>query len=430
MMNTILMVNQKRAKAPADASPDRTLLLPSQNPEKTLPRPHLVPSLPPGAEKAEETSGEYKLPRLFDKGTLNKLVVSAYKVAGFADSHRHSHGPRLVLLAVNVFYFVSTSWVVPTSLSPADEHVLQLDSIMSQESTAKGALVTQKLQLGSQLGAAKRIIEVGAGLPGRLPDGHVHRPRGSQVSALAAEGALLGSYARSKANILRSNEAYTGMSRDTLASQYDAHVIDKDAMLTGNFQIAQIAGANLALDQKHVEINTQAAELEREIASLQAAQVAAANNKPSRSQYSYEILHIKHEFDESVLASQKAEGDAEALEKSIGLLDQIIGQHDRMMETVQHSPYMMAADKSFTMAFVPYDNRHKVIVGTPVYGCKASFVWCSKVGQVAEIVDGEVVAKHPLHNKDLRGLMVRLNLTDAKWIEQPVLFVGGRPLLF
>jgi hypothetical protein len=380
------------------------------------------------AEKAKKEESGARPSPAWNKSALNKVVVSAYKLFGFGVLTAILVG-LLSYLAENVFYYVSTSWVVPMALSPADEHVLKLDSMASQELAAKGALVTQKLQLGAQLNDARRVVETEQSFQEafRAAIGTDLRDRKAELAQL---GSLLRSYQQSKANVVRSNDAYSGMSRDNLASQFNAHVIDRDEMLAGNYQIAQIATVNLGLDAKHVEISTQAAELKRQIASLESAQIASRGAKSALASYSYEVLRIRREFDQSLLASAKAEDEAAALAQSIAALDQVIGQHDRMLETIRHSPYMMAADKSFNMAFVPYDNRARVQVGSPVYGCRFGFVFCTKVGAVDEVVDGEVVGRHPLHNKDVRGVMVRINLADSKWIERAALFVGGRPLLF
>jgi hypothetical protein len=379
------------------------------------------------ANKQQQPAEVAAEPQTADKPlAVSRLIVSAYRIAGFGILSIILLG-LASYLAVNIFYFVSTSWIVPTSLSAADEHVLQLDSIRSQESAAKGALETQRLQLGAQLSDARRIFESEQ----TFQDGFrqaMATDLGDRKAQLKKLAGLLKSYARSKASIQGSNDAFVGMQRGQLASQYDAHVIDRDQMVQGNFQMAQIAGANLALDAKHVEIDTQASDLERQVQSLEAAESAAAKGSPVAAQFSYEILHMKHEFDISVLASKKAQDDAVSLKMSLALLDTTIAQHDEMLETIKHSPYMMASDKSYTMAFVPYDNRSKVTVGTPVYSCRLGFVFCSKAGEVAEVVEGEIVAKHPLRNKDLRGVMVRLNLADSKAVEQTSLFVGGRPL--
>jgi hypothetical protein len=358
--------------------------------------------------------------------TLNKLVVSAYKVAGFGVLSIILFG-LASYLAINAYYYVSSSWIVPTVLSPSDERVLQLDALAAQQEAAKGALVTKKLELESQLKAAHRTVDTEVAFQNAFLDA-MTTDLSDRKTELGRLKSLLGSYAASKRSILQSNEAYSGMSRATLDEQFQAHVIDKEQMLTGNYQIAQIAGANLGLDVKSVEIDTRVAQLAREVASLENARGFAGRGQHPTGQLTYGVLHIEREFEQSVLISAKARDDAEALQKSVDMLDEIVARHERLLDTIAKSPYVMAADKNLTMALVPYENRKNVTVGTPVYGCKVGLVWCTKVGQVAEVIDGEVLTKHPLHNKDLRGVMVRLTLSDPTSIEQPVLHVGGRPL--
>jgi hypothetical protein len=386
----------------------------------------------PAAERPKQPdpaalkSGVHRAPR-FNPMALNKLVVSVYKIAGFGILTIILLG-LVSYLSVNVYYFVSSSWVEPTVLSPTDERVLQLDALSAQQEAAKGNLMTKQLELQAELKTAHQVLDVELAFQDAFRDA-MATDLSDRKTELARLRSLLSTYAASKWSILRANDAYAGMSRESLAEQYRAHVINQDEMLTGNYQLAQIAGANLGLDQKSVEISTQVAQLTREIESLRSAHAAAMTGGRTKGQVSYDVLHIKHEFDQSVLAASKARHDAEALESSIAMLGEIIVRHERLIDMISRSPYVMAADKNLTMAFVPYENKKSVTVGAPVYGCKVGLVWCSRVGEVAEIIDGEVLQKHPLHNKDLRGVMVRLSLQDPKWIEQPVLHVGGRPLL-
>ncbi|HEX8790318.1 MAG TPA: hypothetical protein VF765_05150 [Polyangiaceae bacterium] len=386
------------------------------------------PQPTPPEKAAEPSAGESGVRPLAGSMALNKLLVTVYKFAGFGVLTIILVG-LVSYLATEIFYFTNTHWIAPTVLSPTDEHVLQLDALASQEMAAKGTLVTKKLELQAQLQDAQRIAEMETAFQDAFRAA-MSTDLADRRMELARLRGLLGKYASAKRTIQGSNEAFSGLQRGELGAQYQAHVIDTDQMLTGNYELAQIAGANLSLDERNVEIDTRAGQLQREVESLEGASQSAGGGKPTRAQLSYEILHIKRDFDTSVLAAAKANDDAEALRQSIETLDGIIAQHDKLLDTIKNSPYEMAADRGLTMAFVPYDNKASVTAGQSVYGCALGFVWCKKVGNVAATIDGEVLGKHPLHNKDIRGVMVKLQLDDASWIEKPVLHVGRRPLLF
>jgi hypothetical protein len=412
-MRRLVMVDRPSKSAPAE-----------QAPRPVAP----VPPTPPEQREVDANASQSGVRPAAGNMALNKLLVTVYKFAGFGVLTIILVG-LVSYLATEIFYFVNAHWIVPTVLSPTDEHVLQLDALASQEMAAKGAIVTKKLELQAQLRDAERIAEMETAFQDAFRTA-MSTDLADRKTELARLRGLLGKYASAKHTIQQSNEAFSGVQRNELGAQYQAHVIDVDQMLQGNFELAQIAGTDLSLDERNVEIDARAAQLEREVASLEGTGQSAAGGKPTNAQLSYEILHIKRDFDASMLAAAKANDDADALRKSIETLDAIVAQHDKLLDTIKSSPYEMAADRSLTIAFVPYDNKSSVTAGQSVYGCAFGFVWCKNVGNVAATIDGEVQAKHPLHNKDIRGVMVKLQLDDASWIEKPVLHVGRKPLLF
>ena len=78
-------------------------------------------------------------PRRIDHAQLNKWVVSIYKLVGFAVL-------TLIVLALvmylgsTLFYWYSTSWIMPTVIAPTDERVLQLSSTLAVQASARDKL--------------------------------------------------------------------------------------------------------------------------------------------------------------------------------------------------------------------------------------------------------------------------------------------------
>jgi hypothetical protein len=49
---------------------------------------------------------------------------------------------------------------------------------------------------------------------------------------------------------------------------------------------------------------------------------------------------------------------------------------------------------------------------------------------VRDFLEGEVVATHPVQKIELRGVMVRMDLTDRRFAQDPVLHANRAPFFF
>jgi hypothetical protein len=377
-----------------------------------------APSVPAPAAHVEPAPAVPGKKPLLDAMKLNKAVVSSYKFMGFAIL-----GTILLGLAsfifTNLFYLLNRSWATPLVLSPSDPRVLQIDAQLSAEKAARDGAATQRLQLQAQLADARRIQKSEEDFQAAF-QGAMSAEATDRGQELAQLQHLLGDLQRTRSDVAQTSQDYSAMSKEQLKDEYAAGLIGKDEATRGGLELSQIAGANVALHEKHVEIDARVTELQRAVSSL----------KNGKSAASYEVLHMRHEFDQSVLASKKAAGDAEALEKSIAMVDGTIAGYDAQIARIARAPYVMAADRSVSTAFVPYDNAGAAKVGDGVFACALGPLLCHRVGQVAEVLDGEVVEKHPLHNRELRGVLVRLALDDAAAVQHPVLHLGRKPLAF
>lgn len=346
----------------------------------------------------------------FNEAQLNKYVVSTYKLVGFAVLTLIVMA-LLSYLGANVFYWFSTSWIEPTVVAPTDDRVLSLSTQLLQQTSARD-------KVAADLADADRVMKMHEdfldGAKKALADELADRK--TELNRLLA---LDKSFSSTRAEVASNGRAFSDMSKHRLAAEYEARYIDRESAVAGALQLSQIAQGNLSLAEKSVELYKRRAELSRETEAL-----AAIVGQPGKqTRHSIEVLKILQDVKRAEVELAKARDNKLVLQKSLG-------RYDLMVKTLGDSPFLRAVDGKGTVAFVPYDNVDRMRPGAPLYGCAVGPLFCHRVGSVVSLLSGEMAFKHPLHNTQLRGQPVQVQLDDPHDAERKVLFVGSRPVLF
>ncbi|HEY2515520.1 MAG TPA: hypothetical protein VGI39_31850 [Polyangiaceae bacterium] len=398
--------------------------------EKTSVAPRrlsLVPASPTvrPAPPVQEAKPETVAPLAAGTMALNKSIVSAYKVMGFGILTTILLG-LASFIATHLFYYVNHSWISPTVLSSSDPRVVQLRSSLATEAAHRDALLGQVFDLEAKRKDADRIAKTEQAFEAKYKLAARADLADRKKQFVALESAQK-EFAGAAGEIVATGASFSGMSKERLRADFDAHLINRDDMLSGSYQLSQIASARVLLHERQAEADAQVSDLRRQVSSLENA---AGGEMSADREVSYEILKMTREFDQSELALRKAQDDQESIDKTLEVMKKTIADYDQLLADIQNAPYLMAAKGDVTLALVPYENSDAMKAGAPVYACKVGFVGCKKVGSVGAVVEGEVVGRHPLFNRDMRGRMVRLALEDRAAAENAVLHVGHAPLLF
>jgi hypothetical protein len=337
------------------------------------------------------------------------FLVSTYRLLGF------SILTIIVVVLVgyistSAFYFVSDSWVQPMVVSASDEKVLTLESQVAEAENARD-------RIEADLAHADRYIAVQQAFQAEFARA-IRADLSGRRAALGRVRELARDYAGARKKIRASNQAYASSSQRRMQEELAAGLIDRSDKLSGDYQIAQIAGSNLSLAERQVEFESRAQELATEAQALD----AILSKKGGTAALSYDVLRIKQEYEMSRLETAKAIENREALKASLV-------RQEAILDGLRTAPYLRAANNKASVAFVPYDNLDGVAKGEPLYRCALEFVFCSEAGKVVDILPGEVTFKHPHREKIVRGRLVEIDLGKTDAAQEDVLFVGGRPLL-
>jgi hypothetical protein len=232
--------------------------------------------------------------------------------------------------------------------------------------------------------------------------------------------ALAGAAYATRAKISSANEGYAAQLQSQTQKEADAGLIDRQHQMNANFQVAQISDAQLRLSQSAAQFQQQAADLKLQAEALDAL---LDPNNPKHKALSYDVLKMKHDYDLSKVAYEKAKETHDTLFQSIKRQDEVIS-------SLESSTLYRAMKDKAVVAQVPYGNLDNAKAGTPVYACSVGMVWCHEVGKVQTVLPGEIQFKNPKRDTVIRGQLVELQMNENDAATDEVLFVGGEPLGF
>jgi hypothetical protein len=328
-------------------------------------------------------------------------------------------------LFLTIFYFLSQSWMEPRIISPTDEHVLQLNNQLAQGTLLREQLATERLELLVKIRDAQRE----ASTSNRFQ--HEVKRTAEQVVSdnlhqLATVQEVDGSYQSEAPRILDSDKSFSSVALAQADKLYNSHLISEEEWISRKAQLAQLGVSALSLQRNSAELDAEKNLLRREIDSY--SRLLDANSEGENG-LSYNVLQAKKELENSLLEQARARELAGVLSQEVAMIERAIARQDRLLLSIHNFPYLRAAEEKMTVAFVPYSNAARARVGAAVYACSLGILWCRQVGEVAEVLDGEVVDKHPFYSKEMRGFLVRIQLHDPKWDRNQVLFLDKPPLL-
>ena len=377
--------------------------------DKVVPQVKTIASPPPAQPEAKWQNFEDigLVPKPLTK-KAQKLVVSGYRLLGFGILSLIVF-VLIAYIATTAFFFLNHTWITPVTISSNDEKVIPLQSQLAIQQNERAKLMGDLDQAERSVATEQQFQLAFARA--------VRKDLGNRKLALQRAQQLSRAAASTRTQIRQTNGEYSSSTVDKMKQDYAAGLIDRQAMLAGKFQLAQITNANLSLAERQAEFDERAGELAAETSSLD----AILADKTQTSALSYDVLKIERDYDASKLQLAKDIDDRERLTASVARVDAIIAG-------IKQSNYLRALDDHATVALVPYTNLDHVAKGTKLYGCKLSMLWCHEVGTVLEVLAGEVLVKHPHRDTLVRGRMIELQMTDAEAAQDDVLFVDGKPL--
>lgn len=353
----------------------------------------------------------------------SKLIVSAYRAVGFVVLTAILLG-LVSFLFTRIFYLFNQSWIAPTLLSPTDERIVHLSSEIVHQNTQRDRLLVERTSLQVGLSDAQRRAEMGASIREALT-----RAAFNEAKARRGERRRLhelsGTVDAVRNQVVEATRQFSDVSKKTLDEQLQAGLTTRDRYVSGGLQLGQLAQTNLALAEKASDLAARREQMKREAEALLSA---TGGEERGAAHLNVDGLRLRQDFVRSALDVAKARDEITAYTEALATLDRSIARYDDLLKVLAEDPLLKALHGNATMAFVPYQHLARVRQGAPVFACRFDMLWCHKVGQVDQILPGELSQHSPVEAKNQRGVMLEITLVDGgQAARNQVLFLEHAP---
>jgi hypothetical protein len=353
----------------------------------------------------------------------SSLIVSAYRTVGFVVLTTILLG-LLSFLFTRVFYLFNRSWIAPTLLSATDERMVRLNSEIVHQSMQRDRLLVERTTLEVGLRDAQRRAELGASIRESLTLAALNEAKARRGERRRLHE-LSGTLDTVRNQVVEATRQFSDVSRKTLDEQFQAGLTTRDRYVSGGLQLGQLAQTNLALAEKASDLAARREQMKREADALVSATLGSA---PGSAHLNVDGLRLRQDFVRSALDVAKAQDEIKAYTEALATMDRSIARYGDLLKVLAEDPLLKALSGSITLAFVPYENLAQAHAGAPVFACRLDMLACRKVGQVNQILPGEVSQHSPIESKNVRGLMLEVTLQDGGHAAQnQVLFLHHAP---
>jgi len=333
---------------------------------------------------------------------VNILFIGIYKIIGYALLAFILLG-IFAYLFVSIFYMIDKRWVAPIILTEQSEEVIKINSQFIQYKYARDKILIERIKLMKEINRLEQVSVLKIDLVKQL------------------DTAL-------NENLKIENERLAMIS--FTLSQYDVDsTIDKE--LEKSFKTSLIKTTDY-VQQKQSLIMFNKSKDDLNIEKKQIQNIVSSYENLTKKKIckisNYEVLKMREEYLAALQETNNNTVQIEIMKEELKSIDSSIDEYDKICVKFALSPYIRALDTIVAIAFVPYTNLKSLKINSYVYGGSFEFFFSKKVGQVKKILSGEIAVKHPLFNKQIRGIVIELDLVDMRWARNKTLFVGSKPL--